>query len=140
MPWALYHGERSGFKLHVSFTNSTGMPLQVVETTGLKHDGPIGVELEDKGFIIVADRAYFSMDKVDRYVTTNQDFVIRLKDNIQLNRKKSLKKAPLKRPISSLISRVHLAQLKNKQKNATVLLSLQIMKVGLYELSRISVM
>jgi len=93
LPWALYHGERSGIKLHVSFTNSTGMPLQVVETTGLKHDGPIGVELEDKGFIIVADRAYFSMDKVDRYVTTNQDFVIRLKDNIQLNRKKSLKKA-----------------------------------------------
>jgi len=93
LPWALYHGERSGIKLHVSFTNSTGMPLQVVETTGLKHDGPIGVELEDKRFIIVADRAYFSMDKVDRYVTTNQDFVIRLKDNIQLNRKKSLKRA-----------------------------------------------
>jgi len=93
LPWALYHGERSGIKLHVSFTNSTGMPLQVVETTGLKHDGPIGVELEDKRFIIVADRTYFSMDKVDRYVTTNQDFVIRLKDNIQINRKKSLKKA-----------------------------------------------
>ena len=93
LPWALYHGERSGIKLHVSFTNSTGMPLQVVETTGLKHDGPIGVELEDKQFIIVADRAYFSIDKADRYVTTKQDFVIRLKENIQLNRKKSLKRA-----------------------------------------------
>ena len=93
LPWALYHGERSGIKLHVSFTNSTGMPLQVVETTGLKHDGPIGVELEDKQFILVADRAYFSIDKADRYVTTKQDFVIRLKENIQLNRKKSLKRA-----------------------------------------------
>ena len=93
LPWALYHGERSGIKLHVSFTNNTGMPLQVVETTGLKHDGPIGVELEDKRFILVADRAYFSIDKADRYVTTKQDFVIRLKENIQLNRKKSLKRA-----------------------------------------------
>ena len=93
LPWALYHGERSGIKLHVSFTNNTGMPLQVVETTGLKHDGPIGVELEDKQFILVADRAYFSIDKADRYVTTKQDFVIRLKENIQLNRKKSLKRA-----------------------------------------------
>ena len=93
LPWALYHGERSGIKLHVSFTNSTGMPLQVVETTGLKHDGPIGVELEDKQFILVADRAYFSIDKADRYVTTKQDFVIRLKENIQLNCKKSLKRA-----------------------------------------------
>lgn len=91
LPWALYHGERSGIKLHVSFTNQTGMPLQIVETTGLKHDGPIGVQLEDKRFILVADRAYFSIDKVDRYATT-QDFVIRLKDNIQLNRKKSLQR------------------------------------------------
>lgn len=95
LPWALYHGERSGIKLHVSFTNSTGMPLQVIETTGLKHDGPIGEELEDKRFIIVADRAYFSIDKADRYAKTSQDFVIRLKDNIQLNRKKSLKRTPV---------------------------------------------
>ena len=93
LPWALYHGERSGIKLHVSFTNSSGMPLQVIETTGLKHDGPIGVELEDKRFIIVADRAYFSINKADRYAITKQDFVIRLKENIQLNRKKSLKRA-----------------------------------------------
>jgi len=88
----LYHDERAGIKLHVSLTNQTGMPLQIIETTGLKHDGPIGVELEDKRFILVADRSYFSIDKVDRYVTTKQDFVIRLKENIQLNRKKSLKR------------------------------------------------
>lgn len=95
LPWALYHGERSGIKLHVSFTNQTRMPLQIVETTGLKHDGPVGVELEDKRFILVADRAYFSIDKVDRYATTKQDFVIHLKDNIQLNHKKSLKRAAI---------------------------------------------
>ena len=29
LPWALYHGERSGIKLHVSFTNYTRMPLQI---------------------------------------------------------------------------------------------------------------
>ena len=91
LPWAVYHGERSGIKLHVSFTNETAMPLKVVETTGLKHDGPIGENLEDKRFILVCDRAYFSIDKVDRYVQEHQDFVIRLKDNVQLNRKKSLK-------------------------------------------------
>lgn len=49
--------------------------------------------LEDKRFISVADRAYFSIDKADRYVQTGQDFVIRLKENIHLNRKKSLKRA-----------------------------------------------
>ncbi|MBE1556558.1 hypothetical protein H4683_003683 [Filibacter limicola] len=90
LPWAVYHGERSGIKLHVNFTNDTAMPLQIVETTGLKHDGPIGVKLEDKRFILVCDRAYFSINKVDRYVTEKdmQHFVIRLKDNIHLNLKK----------------------------------------------------
>lgn len=90
LPWALYHGERSGIKLHVSFTNDTGMPLKVVETTGLKHDGPIGKELEDKRFILVGDRAYFSIEKVDLYKEDGQGFVFRMKENIQLNRKKSL--------------------------------------------------
>ncbi|WP_341302179.1 IS4 family transposase [Lysinibacillus sp. FSL H8-0500] len=92
LPWALYHGERSGIKLHVSFTNATEMPLKVVETTGLKHDGPIGEKLADKRFILVADRAYFSIDKADCYAQTGQDFVIRLKENIHLSRKKSLKR------------------------------------------------
>lgn len=91
LPWAIYHGERSGIKLHVSLTNETNMPLKVVETTGLKHDGPIGEQLEDKRFILVCDRAYFSIDKVDRYQKENQDFVLRIKENVQLNRKKSLK-------------------------------------------------
>jgi len=90
LPWAIYHGERSGIKLHVSFTNETTMPLKVVETTGLKHDDPIGESLEDKRFILVCDRAYFSIDKVDRYLNEHQHFVLRLKDNVKLNRKKSL--------------------------------------------------
>ncbi|MED4292705.1 IS4 family transposase [Priestia megaterium] len=93
LPWAVYHGERAGIKLHISFTNETAMPLQVVETTGLKNDGPVGASLEDKRFIFIGDRAYFSIEKVDRYVTEKekQHFVIRLKENIQLNRKKALK-------------------------------------------------
>ncbi|WP_256239467.1 hypothetical protein [Bacillus sp. V3B] len=28
LPWAVYHGERSGIKLHVGFTNETAMPLK----------------------------------------------------------------------------------------------------------------
>ena len=90
LPWALYHGEKAGIKLHVSYTNTTGMPLKVVETTGLKNDGPIGIQLEDPRFILVGDRAYFSIDKVDRYLNEKQDFVFRLKENITLHRKKSM--------------------------------------------------
>lgn len=32
---------------------------QIVETTGLKHDGPISFELEDNRFILIADRVFF---------------------------------------------------------------------------------
>lgn len=67
-----------------------------METTGLKHDGPIGKQLEDKRFILVCDRAYFSIDKVDRYRKEHQDFVLRIKENVQLNRKKSLKGSRIK--------------------------------------------
>ena len=79
---------KAGIKLHVSYTNTTGMPLKVVETTGLKHDGPIGIQLEDPRFILVGDRAYFSIEKIDRYLNEKQDFVFRLKENITLYRKK----------------------------------------------------
>jgi hypothetical protein len=47
LPWALYHGGRAGIKRHVSYTPLTEMPLQVVETTGLMHDGPVGEQLID---------------------------------------------------------------------------------------------
>ena len=76
--------------MHVRYTNTTGMPLKVVETTGLKNDGPMSIQLEDPRFILVGDRAYFSIDKVDRYLKEKQDFVFRLKENITLHRKKSM--------------------------------------------------
>ena len=66
-------------------------PFKSWKQRDLKHDGPVGESLEDKRFILVCDRAYFSIEKVDRYLQEEQHFVFRLKDNIQLNRKKSLK-------------------------------------------------
>lgn len=125
LPWAVYHGERLGIKLHVSLSNDTAMPLQVVETIGLKHDGPIGIELEDKRFILVGDRAYFSIDKVDRYLSEDQAFVFRLKDNIQLHRKKSLQGS---RPNGSNVTADFTCHPKNKRKNATVSFNLPTMR------------
>jgi hypothetical protein len=55
--WAVYHGEGSGIKLHVSVTLETKMPLHVIENTGLKHDGPVGKRLTDKRFMLVEDCA-----------------------------------------------------------------------------------
>lgn len=92
LPWALYHGERSGIKLHVSFSPDTEMPLCVIESTGLKHDGPIGEQLVDSRFVLVEDRAYFTIKRIDQFISDKQDFVIRIKENVEIYRPKSLKR------------------------------------------------
>jgi len=95
LPWAVYHGERSGVKLHVSYSPETEMPVGVVETTGLKHDGPIGEQLADKRFVLVEDRAYFAIKRLDGFRQNRQDFVIRIKENVELSHVKSLQRQRL---------------------------------------------
>ncbi|HHY71915.1 MAG TPA: IS4 family transposase [Bacillus bacterium] len=92
LPWALYHGERAGIKLHVSYTPLTEMPLQVVETTGLVHDGPIGEQLVDSRFIMVEDRAYFKIKRIDQFTEDQQKFVIRIKENVEIFRPHALQR------------------------------------------------
>ena len=92
LPWAVYHGERSGVKLHVSYTPETEMPLKVEETKGLVHDGPVGEKLAESAFILVEDRAYFQIKRIDRFVSEHQYFVIRMKENVELVRSHALKR------------------------------------------------
>ncbi|MFZ3591897.1 IS4 family transposase, partial [Bacillus sp. DJP31] len=96
LPWAVFHGERSGIKFHVSFTPETNMPLNVIETIGLKHDGPVGEGLADKRFVLVEDRAYFKIKRIDQFVLDEQDFVIRIKENVELSTIKSLQRLSVK--------------------------------------------
>ena len=93
--WAPFHGERSGIKLHVAFTSETGMPLEVKETGGLNHDGPAGETLANKAFILVQDRAYGKHERFDQFQETDQFFVIRLRDNVELHRPRSLQRTVL---------------------------------------------
>lgn len=70
------------------------MPLNVVETTGLVHDGPVGEKLADRRFILVQDRAYFNIKRIDGFVSDNQDFVIQMKENVELSTIRSLQRLP----------------------------------------------
>ncbi|GAC43464.1 IS4 family transposase [Paenibacillus popilliae] len=47
LPWAPFHGERAGIKLHVALHAASGQPQNVIETVGSRHDGPVGEELAD---------------------------------------------------------------------------------------------
>ncbi|MGL5513882.1 MAG: IS4 family transposase, partial [Sporomusa sp.] len=90
--WAPYHGERAGVKLHTALQLSTQILQKVVETTGLKHDSPMLDELANKDCIVVADRAYFQIERSDLFCQEGQPFVIRLKANVELTQRKSLKR------------------------------------------------
>lgn len=92
LPWAVYHGERSGVKLHVAYTPATDMPFRVVETIGLAHDGPIGEQLAHSDFILVEDRAYGKLKRLDQFAESGQLFVIRLRENVELYRPKGLQR------------------------------------------------
>ncbi|WP_100402631.1 transposase [Bacillus sp. FJAT-42315] len=94
--WAVCHSERSSIKLHVSFSLEIQMPLKVVESTGLTHHGPIGEHLANSRFILVEERAYFKIQRIDRFLEEGQDFVIRMKGNVELPRVKPLQRLPQK--------------------------------------------
>lgn len=92
LPWAAFHGERAGVKLHVQFHVGTLLPRNIEETIALDHDGPIGEKLTDPLCILVEDRAYGKIARFDRFKEDGQSFVIRLKNNVHLAQPYSLKR------------------------------------------------
>ncbi|WP_281883666.1 IS4 family transposase [Paenibacillus sp. YYML68] len=84
LPWAVFHGKRSGIKLHVAYDVVANMPTKVIETKATKHDGPIGEKLANPDFIIVENRAYGKIERFDTYAQQSQYFVIRIKENMTL--------------------------------------------------------
>lgn len=92
LPWALFHGQRAGIKLHVALDAATEQPVQVIETIGIAHDGPIGEKLANKDYILVQDRAYGKIKRFDQYAKEQQYFVTRIKENVMLVKPHSLQR------------------------------------------------
>jgi IS4 transposase len=92
LPWAPYHGKRAGIKLHVALRAETAQPLNVVETVGSRHDGPLCEQLTHPDYIMVMDRAYGKLERLDRFKQEGQSFVIRLRDNVHLEKPRALRR------------------------------------------------
>ncbi|MEK3795541.1 IS4 family transposase [Paenibacillus sp. FSL R7-0204] len=71
-------------KLHVAFSHGQRSPVKVVESIARRNDAPFGEVLADKDYLLVQDRAYGKIGRLDQYVQQGQSFVIRLKDNLHL--------------------------------------------------------
>lgn len=92
LPWAPYHGERAGIKLHVALQAENQLPLNAMETVGSKHDGPISEELADSSYILVMDRAYGKLERLDRYKQEGQSYVVRLRENVHMEKPRALRR------------------------------------------------
>ncbi|MFK4303099.1 hypothetical protein ABH892_003219 [Paenibacillus sp. RC254] len=123
LPWAPYHGERSGIKLHVALRAQNGQPLQVVETLGSKHDGPMSETLAQPDYIVVMDRAYGKLERLDDFKIQGQSFVIRLRDNVHLDKPHALSR--LQKADSSVIRditcQLGTPQCRSKQRHRVVM-------------------
>ena len=98
LPWAPYHGKKAGIKLHVALRETENLPEKVVETTGSLHDGPISEQLVHPDFMMIMDRAYGKIERLDRFKTSNQSYVVRLRDNVYLYQPRTLRRHPSKDP------------------------------------------
>jgi hypothetical protein len=61
--------------------------MDAVETTDLRHDGHVGETLTDPKQILVENRAYFKVERIDQFAEDGQYFVIRMKENLQIYRR-----------------------------------------------------
>lgn len=92
MPWASYKKFRGGIKLHVALSHGQRSPLNVKESIAKRNDAPFGEVLADTDYILVQDRAYGKISRLDQYVLQGQSFVIRLKDNLHLVKPRELQR------------------------------------------------
>ena len=90
--WALYKKFRGGIKLHVAFSYGRLSPVNVEETLAKCNDAPLGEKLADPDYILVQDRAYGKISRLDQYVLHGQSFVIRLKNNLHLVKPRKLRR------------------------------------------------
>jgi len=97
LPWAAFHGKRSGIKLHFRFDIGNRMPCRAEESTAREHDSRMAEKLlpdEPEG-IDVWDPAYFDLKRLDSWDQAGRWFVMRIRSNTVLSNPKALRRWPV---------------------------------------------
>jgi hypothetical protein len=82
LPWAKFHGERSGVKLHVRLNVHTHSLAQAEESIARAHDSSIASKLlNETSVITIHDRGYCKYQRMDQLHEENKYFIIRLRKN-----------------------------------------------------------
>lgn len=91
LPWAPYHGKRSGVKMHTFFRVDTLLPVQVEESKGTTHDAAVSDKFSHQLITSVRDRAYATIQDFDELDADERCFVIRLKKSMYTPKRKTLR-------------------------------------------------
>jgi hypothetical protein len=92
LPWAPYHGKRSGVKIHTLFHVDTLLPIQAEPSKGLTHDASVAGKFAHQLITSVRDRAYATIGDFDGLEEDRKCFVIRLKKSMYTQKRKSLRR------------------------------------------------
>ncbi|MDC3415137.1 IS4 family transposase [Aquibacillus sp. 3ASR75-11] len=92
LPWAPFHGDRSGVKMHTLFRVDTLLPTQVEESKGLTHDASVADQFAHQLITSVRDRAYATIKDFDALHQAEKSFLIRLKKSMYTQKRHSLKR------------------------------------------------
>jgi hypothetical protein len=90
--WCAYKSNTDAIKLHVRLSVDSNLPVEVHESAAKPHDINEIESLRDASNILTADRGYAKLENFDEYTRTNQLFVIRIKSNVTITKRKSLKR------------------------------------------------
>lgn len=123
LPWAPYHGEKAGIKLHVALRAQSEQPLHVVETVGSRHDGPLSEKLLHSDFILVMDRAYGKLERLDHFKRSGQSFVVRLRDNVHIEKPRTLRgwRSPHSSILHDFTCQLGTSQCRSEQRHRVVI-------------------
>lgn len=87
LPWAYFHGNQSGVKLHVRVNTTDQALLQAEVSTGRVHDSSVAhALLQESRHVVVPDRGYNYGKRFEEMDDQRGFFVVRLRKNMKITR------------------------------------------------------
>ena len=91
MSWTQYRQNKNAFKLHFSFELNRMIPTEFWRGTGNSCERNMFLKMVQTGITYIADKGYFSFDLVEKVISMQAFFILRVKENMLFEKQKSLK-------------------------------------------------
>lgn len=90
MSWTQYRKAKNAFKLHVSFELNRMIPTEFWRGTGNSCERSMFLKMIQSGVTYIADKGYFSFELVEKVISMQAFFILRVKENMIFQQQESL--------------------------------------------------